>query len=83
MNKKSNQRVSFYIVAVFIASSIFLLYLGYRPMPDEVTPDFPESCLTKYCFNVSVRVPSTNLTCNDTLFMKDGSLYCNIDDIRG
>lgn len=59
--------------------------ISFKPRIDlsiSINNSFPEKCLTKYCENVSVRVPGTNLTCNNALFMKEGTMYCNIGDLN-
>jgi hypothetical protein len=72
---------------VVIISLFILLFIPSNDNSVDLVNDssnysFPEKCLVQFCENVSVRVPGADLTCVDTLFMKDGSVYCNIEDLK-
>jgi len=80
---KQMKLLDYIFIIILLGITITAFIIGSNPLKkDNSNLSFPKICLTKTCSNVSVNIPKTNYICIDTLFMKEGSLYCNIKDIE-
>lgn len=82
MNKKDVERsilISFIIICLILSLKIYYVERENKILANDSCSNSFESWNKA---NLSCDLPNTDLVCSHSLPMKDGSIYCNIDDIK-